>query len=172
MSAEATTRPAGRTAVRLRRAAPTDLAAIRRLAADLGYHHRAGELSADFLARALGRPDVVVSVAVLPDGCPAGLLALSCRPHLHLGGNVVSVDTLVVSAEARGQGIGRRLLRRVRAYARATGAIRVELHTNRGRESYRRGFYTAAGYREAGSALFRLADLEGDLTPTLGVGEQ
>jgi len=82
-------------------------------------------------------------------------MQLSQRPQLHLGGRLVSIDALAVLPSVRGLGVGKRLLRRARAYARLHHAVRIEVHTTRARESYRRGFYPLNGYRETDSALFR-----------------
>ncbi|MBI3075702.1 MAG: hypothetical protein HYY85_01750 [Deltaproteobacteria bacterium] len=38
---------------------------------------------------------------------------------------------------------------------RCRQCLRLELHTNRARESYGRGFYQRHGFREADSALLR-----------------
>ncbi|MDD5658348.1 MAG: N-acetyltransferase, partial [Elusimicrobia bacterium] len=40
-----------------------------------------------------------------------GLLAWSLRPMLHIAGRLFRIDELVVSNAARGQGVGRELLR-------------------------------------------------------------
>lgn len=152
---------------RVRRASLDDAAAIAALLRDLGYAWLDAMALTATLKALLERPDLALFLAIDRAGRSLGLVQLSHRPQVHLGGTQVSIDALVVSAEARGQGIGRRLLRRARAYARCHQAVRVEVHTNRGRESYRRGFYAANGFREANSALFRLAELERKQGPAL-----
>jgi GNAT superfamily N-acetyltransferase len=156
--------------VRVRRAAATDREAVRRLLLALGYEADDRGALAALLGDVLLRPDLELFLAIAHDGAPVGLLQLSQRPQLHLGGTVVCIDALVVAPEARGRGIGRRLLRRARAYARLHRAVRIEVHTTRARENYRRGFYPANGYREAASALFRLAELETGRGPRLPDG--
>ena len=145
--------------LRVRGAQEADGAAIRGLLRALGYEAGDGEALAGLLRAALDRPDCALFLALDrddPRGAPLGLIQLSQRPQLHLGGPLVSIDTLTVLPGARGRGIGRRLLRRARAYARLHRAVRIEVHTTRARENYRRGFYPANGYQEADSALFRL----------------
>src|SRR3954451_3286007 len=145
--------------LRLRRAQVDDCTAIRRLLVALGYEAGGGPELSDLLHAALARPDFAIFLALAehdPFGPPLGLIQLSQRPQLHLGGTLVSIDALTVLPEARGKGVGRRLLRRARAYARLHRAVRIEVHTTRTRENYRRGFYPANGYCEADSALFRL----------------
>lgn len=148
----------GAASVRLRRVGMADEAAVRALVSDLGY--APPERLSALLRAVLRRPDMVLFLAVDRLDTPLGLLQLSCRPQVHLGGALVSIDALVVAAGARGQGIGARLLRRARAYARLHRAVRVEVHTSRARANYQRGFYPAHGYHEAESALFRLVELE------------
>ncbi|MDD5657936.1 MAG: GNAT family N-acetyltransferase, partial [Elusimicrobia bacterium] len=93
-----------------------------------------------------------------------GLLAWSLRPMLHIAGRLFRIDELVVSNAARGQGVGRELLRAAHELARRRGALRIELLTNRKRESYRRGFYAKNGFDEADTAVFR-SDIAGARTP-------
>ncbi len=144
--------------LRVRAATTDDCAAIRELLIALGYASGGGPQLPELLRAALARADLALFVAcdrADPLGTPLGLIQLSRRPQLHLGGTLVSIDALTVSPEARGRGVGGRLLRRARAYARLHHAVRIEVHTTRSRENYRRGFYPAHGYREVDSALFR-----------------
>ena len=53
-----------------------------------------------------------------------------------------------MSEEARGQGIGSRLLEAVKAEAKRRGCSRLQLVNFRQRESYQRGFYAKAGWEE------------------------
>jgi ribosomal protein S18 acetylase RimI-like enzyme len=145
--------------LRVRRARGDDGAAIRRLLVALGYEAGGGPALPALLRDTLARPDLALFLATDrgdPAGTPLGLIGLSRRPQLHLGGTLVSIDALAVLPEARGRGVGRRLLRRARAYARLHRAVRLEVHTTRARENYRRGFYPSNGFREADSALFRI----------------
>jgi len=144
--------------VRLRRAQAADHAAIATLLRALGYTAGGGETLPAILCAALARPDFAIFLAferAAPEGAALGLMQLSQRPQLHLGGTLISIDALAVRPEVRGRGVGKRLLRRARAYARCHHAVRIEVHTTRARENYRRGFCPLNGYREADSALFR-----------------
>src|SRR6202008_3421012 len=85
-----------------------------------------------------------------------GLASISNRPQLRLTGNLVTIDEFVIAADARGKGIGRELLNGAVAMAKKLGARRLELETNRARESYRRGFYVKNGFSEADSAVMRI----------------
>lgn len=144
--------------IRLRPACESDCATIAGLLRALGYTAGGGADLAALLRTTLDRPDMALFLATErdePHGDALGLIGLSQRPQLQLGGTLVSIDTLAVRADMRGRGVGRRLMRRARAYARLHRAVRIEVHTTRARENYRRGFYPAHGYQEANSALFR-----------------
>jgi len=145
-------------AIRLRPACESDRATVAGLLRALGYEAGGGADLAALLRATLDRPDLALFLATDrddPHGDALGLIGLSHRPQLQLGGTLVSIDTLAVRADMRGWGVGRRLMRRARAYARLHCAVRIEVHTTRARENYRRGFYPANGYEEANSALFR-----------------
>ena len=84
-------------------------------------------------------------VARASDGAPVGLAlvslgeeALSHAPNAHL-------EALVVSAAARGQGLGRRLLAAFEALAAEAGARTVTLNAFKNNERAR-GLYESAGY--------------------------
>lgn len=141
--------------MRLRQACESDLTVVAALLQALGYMEGGGDSLAAVLEMTLHRPDMALFLAVERGGTALGMLGLSQRPQLQLGGMLVSIDTLAVRADARGRGVGRRLMRRAWAYARLHHAVRIEVHTTRARENYRRGFYPANGYQEANSALFR-----------------
>lgn len=89
-------------------------------------------------------------------GRVVGLATLSCRPQLRLGGLIATVDELVVTAGARGRGVGAALLAAARDEAARLGASRLELVTNKRREAYARAFYPKNGFREVESAVMRV----------------
>ena len=74
---------------------------------------------------------------------------------MRLAGCMVTIDELVVTAGARGAGIGARMLELAKAEAARVGARRLELHTARRRASYERGFYVKNGFAEVDSAVMR-----------------
>ena len=140
----------------IRRAEESDLDAVYDLTVELGYSRLARADFAAAFAAVLRHPEMLVLIAGTPGIGAAGLASLSYRPQLRLGGRIATIDELVVTDRARGVGVGRALLHRAVAEARGLGARRVELTTNRDRESYRRGFYVKNGLAETGSALMRL----------------
>lgn len=141
-----------------RLAAPSDGDALYALLPELGYPGGSRAMFDATLARVLGDPTQRLWVAV--GGASAerivGMVAVTMRPQLRLGGLLVTVDELVVTADARGRGVGGALIARVVREADAVGARRVELHTQRARESYQRGFYAKHGFDEIESAVLRL----------------
>ena len=85
-----------------------------------------------------------------------GLATVSRRPQLRLNAHIVTIDELVVAPEWRGRGVGRALVEQAKGIARHSGCGRLELLTNRERESYRREFYVKNGFTEADSAVMRI----------------
>jgi GNAT superfamily N-acetyltransferase len=104
----------------------------------------------------LARDDAAVWLADDASGSVLGMIALSWRPRLGLGGTIVTVDELVVGEASRDRGVGQALLQLARACARERSARRLELHTARARESYQRRFYVQRGFREVDSAVMRI----------------
>ena len=143
----------------IRRALPSDATALLALLHELGYVELDGDAHARTFALTLAHPEIRVLVAEDESRRVVGLLALSHRPQLRLAGTLVTVDELVVAQDARGSGVGRALIDHARSVAAELGAKRLELQTNRTRESYARGFYTKSGFTEVNSAVMRLKSL-------------
>jgi GNAT superfamily N-acetyltransferase len=139
----------------LRRAGLADREPVRLLLADLGYAIPAGVAFDRVWSELLGDERRTLLLAEL-DGRPVGFACFSRVPLLHLAGDLLVLDELVVAAAARGSGVGTALVAEVVREAERIGARRIELTTNRQRESYRRGFYVRRGFHEAGSAVMRI----------------
>ena len=97
-----------------------------------------------FIGERFARRDSVIYLA-LAGGTPAGMAQLypslssvSMRP-------IWILNDLFVAPEARGRGVGRRLMERCRELARASGAVRVELTTER-TNTTAQALYEAVGY--------------------------
>jgi N-acetylglutamate synthase-like GNAT family acetyltransferase len=140
----------------IRPAVSSDATALLELLHELGYSDLDVDAHARAFALVLAHPEIRVLIAESESGRVIGLLTLSHRPQLRLGGTLVTVDELVVARDARGHGVGRALIVRAKAVAAELGAMRVELLTNRTRESYSRGFYAKNGFFEVSSAVMRL----------------
>lgn len=87
-------------------------------------------------------------VAVSPDGSVVGYGAVHWLPYLFLSGPEGFVSELFIHQAARGLGLGTRLLSVIEAEAKMRGCSRLQLINLRSAESYKRGFYEKAGWRE------------------------
>lgn len=81
-----------------------------------------------------------------------GYVSVHWLPYLFMPGPEGYISELFVRETARGQGIGRRLLKQVKAAAIKRGCSRLSLLNMRPRESYQRGFYTKQGWTERADA--------------------
>jgi N-acetylglutamate synthase-like GNAT family acetyltransferase len=140
----------------VRPAALSDTDALFELLRELGYDALDRSAYDDAFGSVLSHPEMRIFVAQNESGRLIGMLALSHRPQLRLGGTLVTIDELVVTEDTRARGVGRALLDRAKDLAKELGARRIELLTNRTRESYARGFYTKNGFTEANSAVMRM----------------
>jgi GNAT superfamily N-acetyltransferase len=141
----------------IRRATPDDAP---RLAALVRGLERFDRLRQEPLPQAIGRIQAALAgageggrslyVAETAGGEVVGYVAVHWLPYLILLGPEGYVSELFLAAEARGQGIGSRLLDTVVAEARARGCSRLGLLNNRQRESYERRFYARRGWQERG----------------------
>jgi GNAT superfamily N-acetyltransferase len=142
----------GETAIR--RAVIEDAEAARALVTELGYGGLDAATFVEGFRRVLDAPGQSVWVATV-DREVVGFMSLSCRPQIRLGASTVTIDEIVVAERARGTGIGTRLIEHAKLEAARAGARRLELHTQRVRESYARGFYEKQGFVEIDSAVMR-----------------
>lgn len=142
--------------ISIRRAVEDDEKAVLTLLFSLGYPNIERTIFANVYHDVLQHPEMVIYLAIEENGKALGMMSLSHRPQLRLAGTILCIDELAVLTEARGRGIGQKLLSKARDVAKELGAKRLELHTNRSRESYKRQFYIKNGFLEANSALMRV----------------
>lgn len=144
----------------IRTAAPADAEGLTDLLREAGYFTALEEeprsdtlerlriaLTADLASR-----DHTVLVGVSGDGTVAGYLAVHWLPYLFLDGPEGFVSEVFLLPQARGAGLGRRLLEAAEQEGRSRGASRLHLVNMRDRDSYRRDFYTKAGFTERARA--------------------
>jgi GNAT superfamily N-acetyltransferase len=93
-----------------------------------------------------------IFVAEPRDGKIVGYGSVHWLPYLFLKGPEGYVSELFVRESARGQGVGRELLRNIETEARARRCTRLSLINLRNRESYTRQFYVKAGWEERAEA--------------------
>jgi GNAT superfamily N-acetyltransferase len=127
----------------IRKAKVADATRLAELSEVLGYPVKA-EVIRRRLERLLAKPDHVVFVAEVPRALVAGWIHAAEQDILEVGrsGEILG---LVVAANRRGEGIGRRLVERVECWAAERGLERVSVRSNVTRvESH--PFYERTGY--------------------------
>jgi GNAT superfamily N-acetyltransferase len=100
-----------------------------------------------------------IFVAESSDRNIVGYGSVHWLPYLFLQGPEGYVSELFVRQSARGQGIGRELLKTIETEANARGCVRLSLINLRNRESYLRQFYVKAGWEErpeAANFIYRI----------------
>lgn len=140
---------------RIRTAGAGDAAALAGLLRRIGWFSHFEEESPQEVERrvrrhlelALGDNSHSLYVAEI-DGRLAGYGAVHWLPTLFLEGPEGYISELFVEADDRGRGIGHALLDVIASEAHGRGCSRLLLVNGRERESYRRGFYTKAGWEE------------------------
>ncbi len=130
---------------------PADAAAAARLSGELGYPASSEEMRRriDSLAR---MPDHAIYVACI-SGEVVGWIHVHVSHHLQSEPRA-EIGGLVVSSEARGGGIGRRLVAVAEEWARQQGLKSILVRSRATREDAHR-FYVREGYRQTKtSAVF------------------
>jgi GNAT superfamily N-acetyltransferase len=110
-----------------------------------------------FLETVEATPASTVLVAE-QEGKVVGFIAFHLHPSV-LAAYEGCVSHLFVHADARGQGIGRRLLAAAEQKAAARGCGRLLLYISRSRPAYQRRFYEQAGWQEREDAALFVRDL-------------
>jgi len=139
----------------IRLATDADLQSVFGLMSALGYPELSLPRFIPIYHEAMKDSSIFIVLAEAGDAV-IGLATVSVRPQLHLTANLVTIDELAVLPEWRGRNIGQALLEQAKGIARHSGCGRLELLTNRARESYRRAFYVKNGFTEADSAVMRI----------------
>ncbi len=140
----------------IRCAGEADVETAHQMIEALGYANIKFDDFKRAFSEVLNHQDSIVFLAEATEGQGLGLMTVSRRPQLRLAGILLSIDELIVMEDARGLGVGFALLNEAKYLAAKMGARRLELHTNRGRESYRRQFYVKNGFTEINSAVMRI----------------
>jgi len=122
----------------------SDLAVVRDLVRQLGYDIAEAQLTRR-IAGVLEAADHRFVVAEL-GGRVVGMLHVFKRPALEKPCEAV-VQAIVIDADARGQGLGRALMRLAEEWARAQGLSSIALHTRKAG-----AFYAGLGYDHVASS--------------------
>lgn len=128
--------------MQIREATQTDSDSILRLLAELGHSAAAkGPLTVSYITEYLSFPYNTILLAE-QDSHVTGLLAYSIRPDLYHGGDCCLIESFVVQASQRGQGVGStllaHLLEKLQAMNCAAVFVDVEPDNQRAIQFYRR----------------------------------
>ncbi|MGF1612062.1 MAG: GNAT family N-acetyltransferase [Kiloniellales bacterium] len=145
----------------IRLAGPADTAALAGLVRGLLQFERYGKqehVTPEAVAAWIGGAAPAIEVLLAEQaGSAVGYLAFYRAFSLFRGGPVLLVENLYVAEEARGRGVGRRLLAAAAAEAEKRGYGRIELHV-RADNPESRAFYRRVGFFEPGEAVCRIED--------------
>lgn len=134
------------------------------LADALGDHRPRPEMVRTRLLELLEEPRARVLVAE-GEGGVVGAASLWIKPDLAHGDKVVEVPMLVVSGEARRQGIGKLLVEEIQSIVAAENAAIIELIATRNND-VARAFYRALGFVETDHvALEFIGDIQNPPDP-------
>ena len=137
--------------VSIRAATPADAPALAPLLDELGYPVDAPTLLGR-MTRMLAQNDQIVLVAERAGSRragPLGLLALHVFPVLAYSEDLAMIVALVVTAAARGSGVGSALITRAEDVARSRGARRLMVTTHV-RRADAHAFYERLGFELTG----------------------
>jgi GNAT superfamily N-acetyltransferase len=129
------------------------LADLEQLAGILREFHEEGGRELDLqrtlavVTGCIGNPGRDLLVAEF-GGEPIGYAAVHYIPFPMVQGHEAYLSDFLIRREWRGRGVGRDLLEATERRARAHGCVRIMLNNRRTAESFVRGFYNKAGYRE------------------------
>jgi GNAT superfamily N-acetyltransferase len=137
------TAPANAPAIRIRPAALTDVAQLAELSGQLGYPSTSDEVEQRLHALSANREHAVF-VADQPDGKLAGWIHVYVTRTLEEEARA-EVGGLIVDANCRSLGVGKRLLERAEQWAREAGLRAIGLRSNVIRDSAHT-FYERQGY--------------------------
>lgn len=138
--------------ITVRDATLADVPKVAPLLGELGYPVDGATL-AGRMRTMLARDDQKILIAENVEGA-LGLLALHVFPALAYDGNVALIMALVVTAGARGLGVGRALVDRADAVARSLGSTRL-LVTTHVRRADAHAFYERLGFEFTGRRYVR-----------------
>src|SRR5215207_7527517 len=127
-----------------------DAEAVAGLLSEMGYA-TSPQLADQYATRFTALPSAALLVAA-DDEAVIGLIAMCLVPRLDDECVSCRITDLVVARSHRRQGVGTRLMRVARAWARARGAKRMDLSTGTWR-SEANAFYERLGFQENARAL-------------------
>jgi GNAT superfamily N-acetyltransferase len=131
--------------MQIRQAHATDAAAVNELLRQLGYPQDGTATTATRI-QAWGDGPTSAAYVAEADGDLLGVIAVHICPFFERSGAWGRIVALVVSDQARGQGVGGQLVRAAESFAERRGCVRMEVtsgdHRHDAHEFYRRCGYT------------------------------
>jgi GNAT superfamily N-acetyltransferase len=138
----------------------TDAAAVNELLHQLGYPQDSPAITATRIQTWAEDPASAAFVADA-DGGLLGLVAVHICPFFERIGSWARIVALIVSDQARGQGVGGQLVTAAESFATSRGCVRMEV-TSADRRQDAHEFYRRRGYLDqTGSSSRFLRDLNG-----------
>lgn len=104
----------------------------------------------------ISHPEMEVLVAADSLDKVVGVVSLSHRPLLRVGGRAATIDELGVAKGWMRRGVGRELLKRAVERARVLGVKRLEVETFHGVTDEVEAFFKHCGFERAQVGVFRL----------------
>jgi ribosomal protein S18 acetylase RimI-like enzyme len=145
-------------AVRLAEA--SDAAQISRLLQSLASTEWEGspEDMAEAVEGALAKPsDIMYVIRDSGSGPAKGMAVIHVLPALAEGGRQIYIDDLVVAEDARGQGVGTRIMKAIVDIGAAVDATQIFLHARPGNADARK-LYEGAGFKATDEVVYLLED--------------
>jgi ribosomal protein S18 acetylase RimI-like enzyme len=138
--------------MKIRKATLADADILSDLLTQLGYPHTRGFIR-EKIAALTGHPDAELPVAVDGDAV-VGFISIHFIPQIGLAGAFARISYLCVHEEARGRGIGGRLMSYCERLARQRGCDRIEVHSH-SRRTGAHAFYDRYGFQESPKYLIK-----------------
>jgi GNAT superfamily N-acetyltransferase len=136
----------------IRHATPADARSIARLLTQLGYPTSPDDIPARLAE--VEREGGAALLAVNGGGAPIAVATTARYSALHKAGQVCYITAFVTDPEARGQGVGRRLLAAIESWARDKGCERISV-TSAEHRAGAHAFYERCGIPYSGRRFSR-----------------
>jgi GNAT superfamily N-acetyltransferase len=130
----------------LRPATRADAVAVNELLGQLGYPQDGADATADRIQVWADDPALAAYVAE-SDGVVLGVIAVHVAPFFQSDGSWARIVALVVSNQARRQGIATRLMAAAESFAADQGCVRIDLNSANNRHDAH-AFYRDLGYAD------------------------
>ncbi|WP_426752980.1 GNAT family N-acetyltransferase [Myxococcus sp. Y35] len=124
---------------------------------ELGYPQGTDQQTVHWV---VSHPEIEIFVAGDPQDRPVGMVSFSHRPQLRLRGRVATIDELVVTETWRRRGVGKALIRQILERCKVLSAKQLQLVSPMATTPETRSFYTACGFSEVDSGVFRHLETE------------